>query len=268
MRCVEYFNISVKIGESRKKVCRCLLHYLIDHTNEDSLQDGTSILNLILLAGKKYELKNSVRNLFHEFVVAQIGQGRRSKTHVQLICPYSEESSIDVAMRCDNNVKSADLIALHEYGAIPKLRKINFWTKLGNDPGPCPYVPDPVNKEDPFDGAKYVAPYIEKLLRNEKDFIDEMNEAFVPKWIVGHSSVQEAKITEKVFIWVRQAIENLSKENPSLSGIFKLSLSGSIGEGCRLKTKKGPCEPESGQVRIGMKIIKRMKNAISGNLRP
>ena len=73
---------------------------------------------------------------------------------------------------------------------------------------------------------------------------------FVPKWKVGNSPVQEAKITEIVFIWVRKAIENMSAEYPGLQEILKLSLSGSIAEGCRLKTKRGAIETDSDRVRF------------------
>ena len=53
----ETFNIGeVKIQEHWKKTCRRLLEYLVDQTDEDQLQDGTPIINLILLSGKKYEL--------------------------------------------------------------------------------------------------------------------------------------------------------------------------------------------------------------------
>ena len=252
----ESFNIGeVKIGESWKKVCRRLLEYLVDQTEEDKLQDGTPILNLILLGGKKYELEHNVRNLFDEFLY-QVGQGRRSDTHVQLFCPYSEETSIDVAIRIEAN--AGDLMKLKKSGGNPNHKRSTFWTKLDKEKSSdlAPYIPDPVLKEDPYDSAKFVHKAINKLLRNEEDFIEEMNEAFVPKWKVGNSTVQEAKITENVFIWLRKALENSSSENPVLARILKLSLSGSIAEGCRLKTKKGAIEPGSEQVRIAINCIK------------
>jgi hypothetical protein len=187
--------------------------------------------------------------LFDEFV-NQIGQGRRSETHVQLFCPYSEETSIDVAIRID--AKISDLINLKTHGGIPNHKKLNFWTKLDKAKSSdlAPYIPDPVVREDPYDSARFVHKAINKLLRNENDFINEINQHFVPKWKVGDSPVQEAKITENVFIWVRKALENLSTENPGLQGMLKLSLSGSIAEGCRLKTKKGAIETDSDRVRF------------------
>eukprot|EP00092_Neocalanus_flemingeri_P022730 GFUD01024650.1.p1 GENE.GFUD01024650.1~~GFUD01024650.1.p1 ORF type:complete len:962 (-),score=212.11 GFUD01024650.1:65-2950(-) len=243
----ESFNIGeVKIGESWKKVCRRLLEYLVDQTEEERLQDGTPIINLILLGGKKFELQHNVRNLFGEFVV-QIGQGRRSETHVQLFCPYSDETTIDVAIRCE--AKTSDLINLKTCGGNPNLKTLNFWTKLENAKSSnlAPHIPDPVVNDDPYDSARFVHKAINKLLRNENDFIDEINDVFVPKWKVGNSPDQEAKITENIFIWVRKALEDLSTKNPGLEGIFKLSLSGSIAEGCRLKTKKGAVNPDSDQ---------------------
>ena len=242
------FNIGeVKIGESWKKICRRLLEYLVDQTEEDKLQDGTPILNLILVAGIKYELQSNSRNLFDEFI-AQIGQGRRSKSHAQLSCPYSDETSIDVAIRCD--AKITDLIKIKGCGGDPNLKKLNFWRKLDNAQSSklVPHVPDPRREEDPYDSAKFVHKAINKLLRSENDFIEEINNVFVPKWKVGSSEVQEAKITENVFIWARKALEKLGLENPGLAGILKLSLSGSIAEGCRLKTKNGSVEPGSDQV--------------------
>ena len=143
-----------------------------------------------------------------------------------------------------------DLIVLKNHGEIPKHKRLNFWTKLDNAKSSnlAPHIPDPMVREDPYDSARFVHKAINKLLRNENDFIDEINLHFVPKWKVGNSPVQEAKITENVFIWVRKAIENMSAEYPGLQEILKLSLSGSIAEGCRLKTKKGVIETDSDRV--------------------
>ena len=69
----------VTIGESWKGVTRCLLNRLIEnHPGEGFLPDTTPIINLIILAGKHFQMKgkNFTENLFDTFI-KQIGMYRR-----------------------------------------------------------------------------------------------------------------------------------------------------------------------------------------------
>ena len=68
------------------------------------------------------------------------------------------------------------------------------------------------------------------------------NPNLLNKWKIGRSNIEEAVITENVFIWVRKALLAITNINPDLQQVLKLSLSGSIAEGCRLKTRKPDIE--------------------------
>ena len=73
-------------------------------------------------------------------------------------------------------------------------------------------------------------------MKNVKNFI---NSAFVPQWTYGEADAIEAKITENVVLWLRNALNNCPDEFKELSKLCEVRLSGSLDEGCRLKTK-GP----------------------------
>ena len=254
----ESFNIGeVKIQEHWKKTCRRLLEYLLDETEEYELHDRTPIINLILLSGKVYELQNDVRNLFDNFI-NQIDLGQRSNSHIRQRCPYSDETSIDVAIRMESKID--ELKKLDYHGAAPNHKTLTFWTTLKTAKSRDIHhnIPDPPVKEDPYNATKYLHKAIHKLLKDEDDFTSEIDKHFVSKWKIGQPHVEEAEITENVFIWVNKALRAIENINPGLQQVLKLSLSGSIAEGCRLKTRKPDIEPDPEKVIFFQLILSKL----------
>ena len=109
----------VTIGESWKRVSRCLLHRLVEmHPGDGFLPDMTPVINLIILSGKQFQMneKHFSENLFNIFT-KQIGNVSckkcvkifvrfynsveldRDKSHLHGNCPYNGESTIDVLIR-------------------------------------------------------------------------------------------------------------------------------------------------------------------------
>ena len=71
-QCIE----EVTVGESWKRVTLCLLSHLIEcHPGEGFLPDMTPVINLIILSGKHFQMKekNFTENLFSTFI-KQIGK--------------------------------------------------------------------------------------------------------------------------------------------------------------------------------------------------
>ena len=76
----------------------CLFHL----KDECCLIDGTPIVNLIILAGKELNIPKNYENLLRTFF-EQIDLGKREKSHVHQLCPYTKESTIDVYLRTTNS---------------------------------------------------------------------------------------------------------------------------------------------------------------------
>ena len=70
--------------------------------DECCLIDGTPIVNLIILAGKELNIPKTYENLLRKFF-EQIDLGKREKSHVHQLCPYTKESTIDVYLRTTNS---------------------------------------------------------------------------------------------------------------------------------------------------------------------
>jgi len=88
----------VVIGDNWKMASLILLKSLIEDTGEFCLFDDTPIVNLIILAGRELNLSKNYENLLREFL-KQIDRVERDSSHIQQLCPYTDESTIDVYMR-------------------------------------------------------------------------------------------------------------------------------------------------------------------------
>ena len=112
----------IKVEESWQKVSQVLLLCLTDHMEEGRLQDGIPVINLIPLIGGRRDLTGE--DVLDKFI-SQINQGQRPREHVQYLCPYSKESSMDVIIR-SNPHSYTELLKLDDLGAKPNIKRGNF----------------------------------------------------------------------------------------------------------------------------------------------
>ena len=232
----------VEVAESWHKVCQVLLLCLTDYKDEGRLQDGTPVINLIPLIGGRRDLTGE--DVLDKFI-SQIKQGQRPREHVQYLCPYSAESSMDVIIRSKPH-SYTELLKLDELGAKPNIKRGNFAMIMQNVRSKgIPFHIQSVQSTPCLDSERRKEMVEEelKLMRsNEREFKKRLEEAFLPKWKTGTSDHIEAKITENIFGWVRKALDNSTDYSPDLYPLVKINLSGSTAEGCRLKTIKSSAE--------------------------
>ena len=227
----------------------------MDDTGVGCLDDGTPVVHLIVLAGKIVQ-RNSEDLL--KTLISQINHKIRDQAHVQLLCPYSDESAIDVVIRSIHNCGRSDhkqhfdLIELYEQNSKPNLLTAHFWSitqEIRKSDSQLRFrVPEPYQyNQDLLSGTKLVEAEM-KTMTNEAQYKTKINDAYVPLWEFGDPSNIEEKITENVLIWVRDAIRNckqyFTSETPAsfslLQRVTSVYLSGSMAEGCRLKTTRQP----------------------------
>ena len=231
------------MAESWRKVCQVLLLCLIESENEGKLQDETPVINLIPLSGVRRDLTGE--NILDKLLF-QIKQGERPGEHVQYLCPYSQESSMDVFIRT-NSGRYTDLLKLDELGSKPNIKRGNF-AKIMEDVR-SKGIPFQIHSAqnvpilDSQQRREIVEDLFKLLKTDETQFKARLEEAFVPKWKTGIAEHLEAKIAENIFVWVRRALGNSQDYNPDLCSLVKLNLSGSTAEGCRLRTRVAQTEP-------------------------
>ena len=237
----------IQVAESWRKVCQVLLLSLIESEAEGKLQDETPIVHLIPLVGLRRDLTGE--NIL-EAVLRQIKTGERPEEHVQYLCPYSQESCIDVFIRTYSG-RYTDLQKLDELGSKPNIKRGNF-AKIMEDVR-SRGIPFKIHSAqhtailDPQQRDSMVEEELKLLINDEAQFKAHLEEAFVPKWSPGSPGIEErleAKIAENIFIWVRRAIENSQDYSPDICSLVRLNLSGSLAEGCRLRTRRaGQTDP-------------------------
>ena len=242
----------VKIEESWKGVTACLLLRLLDAPPplEGLLPDGTPVVNVIILAGIKFQMNDKSKDLLEQFIT-QIDQGQRDKSQIQHLCPYSQESAIDVLIRSSytgrKNKKIQkihfDLLKLDKVEAKPNLKSANFY-KIVHDirafnSGVEIRIPEFPKRQDLIDGTKLIEKEIKAMGREGGTYKEKVKNAFVPTWEFGRANSKEGKITENIVIWLQNALNRCKNMHrfQDIGEVCKLYLSGSIAEGCRLRTK-------------------------------
>ena len=240
----------VNITDTWKKVARRLLARLLNDCRESVVSDGTPIINLVILAGKKFQMKCFSDDLIDRFL-SQISHSDRSREHVRLLCPYSNESTIDVLIRSTSNKRDylhIDLLKLSEQGAEPNRRSKAYWEivqeiiNIKREYHIPIKLPEFKPKKELILSTKQVEIEVMKMAKmNNVKVKNFINSAFVPQWSYGEADALEAKITENVVLWLRNALNSCPEEFKELSNLCEVRLSGSLDEGCRLKTK-GPYE--------------------------
>ena len=90
---------------------------------------------------------------------------------------------------------------------------------------------------------------------NDDDYKQRVNNSYVSHWKYGEAEEIESKITENVVIWLIEAMKNCPPEYQSLADICEPKLSGSMAEGCRLKTRQEDSPDKHGAVEYEMDII-------------
>ena len=228
----------IKVEESWQKVSQVLLLCLTDHMEEGRLQDGIPVINLIPLIGGRRDLTGE--DVLDKFI-SQINQGQRPREHVQYLCPYSKESSMDVIIR-SNPHSYTELLKLDDLGAKPNIKRGNFAMIMQNVKSKgIPFHIQSVQSSPILDSERrreMVEEELRLMRSNEREFKERLEEAFLPKWKTGTSENIEAKITENIFLWVRRALANSTDYSPDLCPLVKINLSGSTAEGCRLRTDR------------------------------
>ena len=233
----------IQVAESWKKVSQVLLLCLIDSEKEGQLQDETPVINLIPLSGIRRDLTGE--NILDKLLF-QIKAGERPGEHVQYLCPYSQESSMDVFIRT-NSGRYTDLLKLDELGSKPNIKRGNF-AKIMEDVR-SKGIPFQIHSAqnvpilDSQQRREIVEEELKLLKTEEKQFKARLEEAFVPKWKTGIAEHLEAKIAENIFVWVSRALSNCLDYNPDICPLVKLNLSGSTAEGCRLRTRVVHTDP-------------------------
>ena len=233
----------IQVAESWRKVSQVLLLCLIESETEGKLQDETPVINLIPLVGVRRDLTGE--NILDKMLF-QITAGERPGEHVQYLCPYSQESSMDVFIRT-NSGRYTDLLKLDELGSKPNIKRGNF-AKIMEDVRSkgIPFQIHSVQNDPILDShqrREIVDEEFKLLKTDETQFKARLEEAFVPKWVTGTADHLEAKIAENIFVWVSRALAASLDHSPDICSLVKLNLSGSTAEGCRLRTRVDRTEP-------------------------
>ena len=253
----------VQILSKYQKVARRLLLRIVNNTKEGTLADGTPIVNLIILAGKKFQQDNFSVDLLDRFW-NQISQNQRVKAHVKILCPYSNESMIDVLLRDkDSRDLHIDLLRFSELGAKPNRMTTTYWKIMeeirSNDPNvyyPSFKIPEPKHKGNLGESFYNIEQEVTIMTNtNDDDYKQRVNNSYVSHWKYGEAEEIESKITENVVIWLIEAMKNCPPEYQSLADICEPKLSGSMAEGCRLKTRQEDSPDKHGAVEYEMDII-------------
>jgi len=275
------FDEEVIIEENWKISSLVLLQSLIEDTDECCLIDGTPIVNLIILAGKELNIPKNYENLLRTFF-EQIDLGKREKSHVHQLCPYTKESTIDVYLRTTNSKTNTlrnnkihfDLAKLSELGSTPNSKLATFYEirdEIDKNEKIKFKIPDPTVKPDLLQSTEIVKNEISSMLKGKDHFSKKIKDAFVPMWTIGDGNPDqiEQKVAENVIYWLKKSMENCKEsfhKLPASSSIrflndnCKINLSGSMSEGTRVKAKKNmEDENEIGSDEIEVDLILSVK---------